>query len=366
MTDISKYIIELLQNEDKVGLPDLGTFVVEEEPAESHPVTHTYKPATRKVRFTEEQLDEENKLVSALAFYENMIFEKAEKQVQGFVYDLRQDLKETGSHTVKGLGIFSIDAEHNLSFEVDEEADFNNYTFGLPDISVQPLAQQEGKEETKENEQQDLTYKQQGQKKKKGIKIPIWVYVLLPILLFMVVFVVFFGQNEKGESILERWEIVEDPSSSASEEDAAYLSELEEKHNGEQTDKDEETKEDPEVEVDKEEKMDDETRATAIEEQNKNTEAEAKKEPVKAQIDEEVDYHIIAGCFANRKNAEELRDSLKSMQFSNPVILEPEPGKTLYKVSTGLYTKKSEANQILKEWSDNQGKEWWILKTKKK
>ena len=82
------------------------------------------------------------------------------------------------------------------------------------------------------------------------------------------------------------------------------------------------------------------------------------KESFPVGYDTQAPFHVIAGCFSIKSNAENLVKDLIESGFNAEII---DKNKGLYRVGAGFYSNESDAEKALSQFK-SQGKSGWILK----
>ena len=138
------HIKELLYQNDRVVIPDFGAFLTRPAPAQVHPSDHTFRPASKQVTFNERIKDNDGLLVSAVANHHKLQIDEAVRRVQEYVYDVKQQLKAHNRYEVAGVGTLFINPQFRLEFEASPQVNFNEESFGLPELQYKPVLRGRG------------------------------------------------------------------------------------------------------------------------------------------------------------------------------------------------------------------------------
>jgi CCDC81-like prokaryotic HU domain 1/CCDC81-like prokaryotic HU domain 2/SPOR domain len=131
MTPISSYLKKLLHQYDCVVVPELGGFLTHYLPASFSEATSQYLPPRRKLAFNEALRLDDGILLNYVMLHEAISRDEAQRQIALFVAELRQALKQTGSFSVEGVGLFSPNDEGKLQFDPELRHNFHGEAYGL-------------------------------------------------------------------------------------------------------------------------------------------------------------------------------------------------------------------------------------------
>ena len=106
---MEKFIIELLDNNVRVVLPDLGAFIVKQR-----------KPL--KIIFNEFLKYNDGLLIEYIAKSENIEKDEATKKVTEFVNSVKTKLNADSKLVIEGLGLLHKDQAGNIAFDLDKDA----------------------------------------------------------------------------------------------------------------------------------------------------------------------------------------------------------------------------------------------------
>ena len=135
IAELSKIIGELILDNDRVGLPGLGTFVSEAAPATFSDKGYTINPPYRRLSFTAECLEDEI-LAATYAQNEGVEAPVAKAFLTAFIAELKGVLEERKTVTFPGLGRLRCTNKKELFFVPDEDLDIFPDGFGLDSVSL--------------------------------------------------------------------------------------------------------------------------------------------------------------------------------------------------------------------------------------
>ena len=165
LSNFSRLIrLQLLQH-NRVSLPGLGSFIVEDQPSSVTDGGRLINPPTRELYFSVKETwnDEFLEQAYALELEEAMLeledeestldleeaeekapsklfLEQAKREVSQFVADIQSHLQSSGSFNFPGLGIMKMEGKRKeISFVKSADSDLTPESFGLSPLSVKPL-----------------------------------------------------------------------------------------------------------------------------------------------------------------------------------------------------------------------------------
>ena len=132
---LSKMVGQLIVDNDRVGLPGVGTFVAEVVPATFSDRGYTINPPYRRLSFHQSR-SEDTLLADLYAESNNVPKETAKLIVAQFLEEFSRVLKERKSITLPGLGRIRATRENNFFFVPDEDLDIYPDGFTLKPVSL--------------------------------------------------------------------------------------------------------------------------------------------------------------------------------------------------------------------------------------
>ncbi len=358
--DLYKTIYQLVCDNDCVIIPGFGGFVANRFPANIDFSKQEFYPPSRKVAFNESLSLSDGLLMNHISQTENVSWADADNIVRSFVDELNTKLADDKSVSFEGLGEFSR-RTGSLVF-TSNSANLLDESFGLTTFNF-PILHSASKPRI-ESAIIKGTPDKKGKKGGKGHAIA-WSLSAVAVIaglvcmsLYMGWFDKIFGNGGDENTMLAGFgvngnteQVVEVADEVTADEQVAVFADAQEA-----------VVEDTEmIEAVSEELLADEEIAAE--------EVVATDEPVAVNVEATVDetsvctdfkVHIIAGCFANYSNAENVYKDLSSRGLS-PQILPLHKG--LYKVSVKGFATTSDACaelQALKELTGND--QLWVMK----
>lgn len=307
---IENYIKDLLYRYDCVIVPGLGAFVVKFENAKINSSTNTLFPPRRKLVFNGQLKSDDVLLINYISQKEYLDLEDAKKYLASYVEDLYQVLQIERSFHLKGLGEIQLTEEDQLTFAPSEKHNFHKASFGLSPFQISALQLQ-----TAATEKADI------QLQTPVAKTPKKTYLKYAALLIIAVLAGSFG---------------------------AYLIDQEKQHKHQES-----------LANKAEEKIQQEIQSANffISRPLPTIEIELKNK----QTDDlsQLNYHVIAGAFRNKKNAEKKIKQLQDLDYQARYL-----GKNnynLHQVAYQSFAQRSEALHLLKKVRATHQKSAWLF-----
>lgn len=204
---LSKMVGELILDNDRVGLPGVGTFVAEEVPATFSDRGYTINPPYRRLSFVPVASDD-TLLVDLYAISNKVNSKEAERIIGGFLGEMLEALKEKGAVDFPGLGRMKMTRQNSVLFFCDKDLEIFPGGFGLEPISLKTHSETDRNQpevtETKpvkETAPESPHKPAEDEKKKSGVLFK----VLLTVLLVAVVVVAaFFALAKLSPDLLDK------------------------------------------------------------------------------------------------------------------------------------------------------------------
>lgn len=353
---IEKHIYHLLVIEDSLILPKLGTFSGKKLPAEIQAITNKFSAAKKEISFLANDIINDNKLIQYVEEKENISNLVAEQNVKIYIYKLKKELEENKKASIPGVGVFSLDSNNNIVFQVEENINFLAESFGKKDFDS-PAVVRTSKEKTpnivpdkkqkKEKEKKVSKKKKEkkGKKKKRG-----WLWLLIIIALLSIGTAVwYYVQPDKVKDIYYTAKEKIVLLFSSDENDIIIISDTTN------------TKDSTTVEIIDTTLTDSIVADSVIIEDNINETENTVDVSINNQnINNAVSgkFYIVGGCFGNQNYANNLVNQLESDGYSS-FILDKSNG--LFRVTYGGWDTEKQAEAELTKIKQAGNNGAWIL-----
>ena len=143
MIPIPAYLKKLLHQYDCVVVPELGGFLTHYLPASFSEATGQYLPPRRKLAFNEVLRLDDGILMNYLMLHEAISRDEAQRYIASFVAELRQTVKQAGCFIIEGIGLFSPNDEGKLQFDPELRHNFHGEAYGLGAVPAQRVQRTE-------------------------------------------------------------------------------------------------------------------------------------------------------------------------------------------------------------------------------
>lgn len=368
---VERYIKYLLFNYDCVVIPDLGGFITSYNTAEVHPVRHTFLPPSKGIAFNERLKNDDGLLASTIAKFENISMEDAYFQIKGFVFDIRGALKEQNKCYIKEIGTLFINHEYVLQFEQDSKTNYENESFGLPELFFKPII--------RENVATRLVAASKDRAAATASRVPaparrrngssVWTYILaIPVLavIALVAVSVYFVAFTDGKQGIAGFNPLQKNSVVANPEVEAIADASSEQNPSTQ---DTAVAEEQESIADVATTPSQTPKALPKVHQESSMMDGVTSNPVRATTEAEIivptdgskRYYVIVGSFSKPENAASLRERLASSE-NTAKIIHPSDNRGLYKVSLADYENLTQAQAKLNEAQTRFKESLWVCK----
>lgn len=137
---IDQRIRELLFDHDCVIVPEFGGFLVQYKGARIDEARRSVHPPSKEVGFNKQLTRNDGLLVDSVAKRDDVRFEQARARVAEQVEGWQRTLGHGGRVEVTGVGTFWTDSAKNLRFEPDPHANFLKDAYGLRAVVASPIA----------------------------------------------------------------------------------------------------------------------------------------------------------------------------------------------------------------------------------
>lgn len=310
MEQVNHVIKELLYDHNCVIIPNFGAFIANKTNTHVHPITNTFSPPSKKIAFNKSINKNDGLLIKEFALHANIPDTESENVIKAYATELKSRIQTEKIVKIEEIGTFRVDVEGNIQFRPDDSLNFLNDSFGLPELYIKPIEKnitmtQQPITPRREPIRNKPKQEQKEEKKESSNKL----FLIIPILLILLgVASLFIVEDGEGNVYMAslfpslKTEIVDSDEMSSSNEDMEGM----------------------------EEEMADETISAVS-----------------------YRYHIIAGVFREKDNADRLVAQTDAGQVLNI--------DEYYKVSISSFSSEAEAEAELQNYTDQYGSDIWVL-----
>ncbi len=310
---IAHYISNLLYLHDCVIIPGFGGFVGKKKSAYIHPVSGIIYPPSKALLFNKNLSENDGLLATHVSKEEGIDLYEVSILIEEFVQKIQNELAERSAFKLQKIGTFSKGKEGNISFMQDNSYNYNLASFGMQanhkSKKVERTISDDKKAVVKTIKKRDFTK-----------TITRAAAILLPLVGLSLIGIT---QEEKINTIYGQMANLIPFANTAKTEVVTETPAI--------------TTEAPVVEI--------------IE----PVEAEEIVSPI---IPQQYTYYIIAGAFAEQKNANKLLQKLKRWNYNASIV----EGGNLMRVSYNSFSNKEDALLALAEIRKENNSAWLLTK----
>jgi len=128
---IEHYISELLYLHDCVIIPGFGGFVGNKKSAYIHPVSGIIYPPSKAFLFNKNLRQNDGLLATHIARMEGIELSKTTDLIEDFVKKIQSELEQRSAFKLQNVGTFTKGREGNISFLQDKSYNYNLVSFGM-------------------------------------------------------------------------------------------------------------------------------------------------------------------------------------------------------------------------------------------
>ncbi|WP_375561800.1 SPOR domain-containing protein [Bernardetia sp. OM2101] len=146
---LEKYIKQLLNENDEVVVPKLGTFVAGYAGSEISGIK--VAPPSKKIHFYEKLKSDKNELLrKRVTEAEGISIFDFQSELEKMTTKIDDELRNSGSSHISHLGIIKKKPDGSLEFEQDDDNLLDD-SFGLPSLERKPLNKRDNQQDDKED-----------------------------------------------------------------------------------------------------------------------------------------------------------------------------------------------------------------------
>ncbi|MDA3882499.1 MAG: SPOR domain-containing protein [Bacteroidales bacterium] len=137
-------IQNLLYTQDFITIPELGSLVVQYQPARIIKSDHVkFIPPTKHIAFNSDILTSDNDITSFLSKEYNLSSEQAQEEVRAFVNNTKAILKEHKKYVIDGVGALYVNDDGLLQLHPLPQAQFLTDSYGLSEFHVHAIPRED-------------------------------------------------------------------------------------------------------------------------------------------------------------------------------------------------------------------------------
>lgn len=345
---IDLYISDLLYSYDCVVIPDFGGFVANYASAKIQPIQHKITAPSKQISFNKNLKSNDGLLSNYIAENQSLTYNEANDLIKSFVNQSIEGLNKGDKIKIEKVGTLYLDPERNIQFIAEEKNDFLLDSFGLGTMRVQPIVRAGAEERIKREIKKVIPLVQEEEKKRRPL---FWPAAAMVLVLFVGAYFLNLQYKVVDTAGVQYSNLlnVSEETSLFEERKVVSFPKLEE--NG--------------LEFQLEEGLFNyaisETEVTRIWVDNRKEETEHKLDNtavVKEVLKQDLKYHVMGGCFSNKRNAEKLVKKLIGKGYDARLLGE---FKNLHAVSFGSFVSDDDAKTLLSKVKAEENQAAWLL-----
>ena len=314
--NISEYISELLYIHECVIIPEFGGFVGNRKSAELNKKTGSLSPPSKQILFNRNLTTNDGLLINHIAQNESISQHEAKQKLEGFVNECNNKLDTSKVLRITKVGLFTVSQEGNIIFIQDSSINYYIGAFGMMPTYNKSIKRKEGLTTAPQSNIKFL--KANKQKPKTFLRAAA---IIIPLIALSYI------SLTQEEKILDVYK---------------EMASLNPFSNSEKT----------------EENIDKITNEINYNINSENVEMQIDKienEKILPIVNDQK-FYIVAGAFAERKNANKMFDKLKNWNY-DPQILE---GSQLIRVTYNSFINREEAVLALEKIREDNPSAWLL------
>tara|TARA_B110000046_G_scaffold40521_1_gene44862 strand:- start:7497 stop:8561 length:1065 start_codon:yes stop_codon:yes gene_type:complete len=345
---IDVYISDLLYSYDCVVIPDFGGFVANYASAKIQPIQHKITPPSKQISFNKNLKSNDGLLSNRIAQKQSFSYSEANELIKAFVDQSIEGLNNGDKIKIEKVGTLFLDPERNIQFIAEEKNDFLLDSFGLGSMRLQPIFRAGAEERIQKEIKKVIPIAKVGEKKRRSI---FWPAAAMLLVLFVGAYFLNLQYNVVDTSTVQYSNLFNiDKGASLFEERKA-------------TDFKEFNGKADELKLAKGifQYTISLVETTNIWVDNRTEEVEPKVDNTKvdnAKLKQDLRYHVMGGCFSNKRNAERLVKNLINKGYDARLLGK---FKNYHAVSFGSFVSDSDARALLSKIKSNENKAAWLL-----
>lgn len=141
------YISELLYRYECVTVPGFGAFLTNHKPAQVHSYTNAFYPPTKLIAFNKNISTNDGLLAKYLSDAEKLSYEIALIKIENAVFEWMHTLNNNEVLTLKNIGEFWLGEEETLQFSPSQHINYLTTSYGLSSFVSAPVIREQLKKE---------------------------------------------------------------------------------------------------------------------------------------------------------------------------------------------------------------------------
>ena len=150
---LDQYISDLLYRYECVILPGFGAFLTQYHPAQVHHTTSAFYPPKKQLSFNSQLIENDGLLANYIAKAADISYEEANQRIATYVRFLFNNLHDKKSVALDGIGTFKTGEEDQVLFEPSYHHNYLAEAFGLASFTSPQILREVFTEEITQTEE---------------------------------------------------------------------------------------------------------------------------------------------------------------------------------------------------------------------
>jgi len=150
---LDQYICDLLYRYECVILPGFGAFLTQYHPAQVHHTTNAFYPPKKQLSFNSQLIENDGLLANYIAKADDITHEEANQRIANYVRFLFNTLHNKESIALEHIGSFKTGEEHQVLFEPSYHHNYLPEAFGLASFTSPQILRETYSKEVLHTEQ---------------------------------------------------------------------------------------------------------------------------------------------------------------------------------------------------------------------
>ncbi len=151
--NITNYIQDLLYRYECVVLPGFGAFLTQKHSAYLDEEKNEFFPPKKVISFNRQLIKNDGLLANYISEVQEVSYNTANNMIREFVYELENSLQKDSHVELNRIGKFFLDKEDKLQFEPLSEINFLTQSFGLSSFNAGKINREVYREQVEELEE---------------------------------------------------------------------------------------------------------------------------------------------------------------------------------------------------------------------
>lgn len=140
--DLDLYISDLLYRYECVTVPGLGAFLSHRTSAKLNPEEQCFFPPSKRISFNAQVNENDGLLAKYISRSASMSYEDAMRQIQSSVQSLKSTLDKNQPVILKQIGTMRLNEDRAIVFEPNNEINYLTESFGLSRVAAEPVTRE--------------------------------------------------------------------------------------------------------------------------------------------------------------------------------------------------------------------------------